>query len=912
MNTQQQILVDRLKEAELSLNRFLKVGPDKAAFEYQWEQRLYSPEDLASYPRWGICGKDFLVLIDTDDQKMYDALTKVLPPTFEVTSPKRGLPHRYYVVCGEQIPNKTLFIPGVLDEKGRPKAMGEIRANNEYLVSPGTEITWKNKQGEQQTGTYTITNNIPITRMERTDFINAVTPYIQQNGNDTQKITFEEMQKGVSAGERHAKGVRYADHLLGRVKLDYLTTLGELQRWNRLNDPPMPEKDLKHIMTCAVNFIASKTNLSPIEVKAHGAIVNRIENPELATKIYPSYTDFCIENEKGNSEFKPALVAKWLSKNEHFKTEISTDIIYYGDEAKGKWDNNGEVHLNIILTEILDTENRTCHYNNIFHVLKGLTYTDIQFSKKIACENGLLDVETQELSPFNLDEMTFHSIPVTYNPKAECPPWKEFLTQVLEPQDILTIQEWSGYILLPSYKFHKMMWLHGGGRNGKGVWQRTIEGIIGKDNVAGVGLEEFDGNHRFALRQLYGKLFNPCSEPITSSKKALRTELLKKATGQDSIKAECKGTDKRIDFTNTAKITILANKFPTVKDNTTAFKDRRIIVNFPHEFTGKEQIQDLENTWLNNPEYKSGILNWMLEGLQRLLKQGYFTESKTQQDIELEFQRASDTIGAFINELGVYGKNYICTRSAAREAYENYCELYGLDAENDKDFTQTLEHTPKISKCKTKGERAWKGITFKNITEDEVQTNLMEARTPGTPDTSILPSQYLENNQILDESKHMSQVSYVSSSSEESDNHLNGYEPLVCYFCQKLIMDNEWLGDDFTENKPAHKKCYDEKKGELIIKNLEDKGENFNEKEEFQTPVSDVPSVPKFKPAEPINKESDREPCGSCKKFQTGECSYPSGPDAVKADYCWSYECREYENKNVLPDYPEEEKTNEE
>jgi hypothetical protein len=160
MNQQQQILVNRLKEAELTLNRFLKVGPDKAAFEFQWDQRLYSPDALDSYPRWGICGKDFLVLIDTDDKQMYDAIAKVLPSTFEVTSPKRGLPHRYYVVCGEQVPNKTLHIPNVFDEKGRLKAMGEIRANDEYLVAPGTEITWKDKAGEMQTGMYQVTNEL--------------------------------------------------------------------------------------------------------------------------------------------------------------------------------------------------------------------------------------------------------------------------------------------------------------------------------------------------------------------------------------------------------------------------------------------------------------------------------------------------------------------------------------------------------------------------------------------------------------------------------------------------------------------------------------------------------------------------------------------------------------------------------
>jgi P4 family phage/plasmid primase-like protien len=507
--------------------------------------------------------------------------------------------------------------------------------------------------------------------------------------------------------------------------------------------------------------------------------------PQKTKTPYPSYEDFCLEDDKGISVFKPARVAKWLKEHEHFKTEISTEIVYYGDEAKGKWDLNGEIHLQEILSKILDEENRVCHYNNILHALKGLTYTDIIFSQKIACENGLLNVETGELSPFNLDEMAFYSIPTAYDPKADCAGWLEFLKQSLDPEDIPTIQEWAGYILLPDYRFHKMMWLHGGGRNGKGVWQRTIEGIIGKDNVAGVGLEEFDGAHRFALRQLYGKLFNPCSEPITSTKKALRTELLKKATGQDSISAECKGSDKRINFTNTAKITILANKFPTVKDDTIAFKERRLIIKFPNEFIGEKQIQNLEKAWLSNPEEKSGILTWMLQGLQRLLSQGYFTESKSQREIEIEFQRASDTIGAFLNELGTFGKNFVCTRQEAYIAYQNYCEVYGLNIEDSKSFTQRLEHTPKITKGRHKTERGWKGVSFKNLSEEENESEQqitleksMVKGTDGTVGAPLFPYNNCEESLKEGESKLVSQVYHVYS--QQNSESLKRICSLVC------------------------------------------------------------------------------------------------------------------------------------
>jgi P4 family phage/plasmid primase-like protien len=454
------------------------------------------------------------------------------------------------------------------------------------------------------------------------------------------------------------------------------------------------------------------------------AFCERIEkNPEIAdykpSKVYPGFAFFCDDPEKSTG-FKPARVARWLFEHEYFKTDRKTEILYYGDETKGVWSDNGETKLQEICAKILGEDNRVSHFSNILHDLKGLSYCDIEFSQKLAVENGLLDVETKEVTSFTLDEMAFHSIPVTYNPKAEYQNWLEFLKQVLNPQDIPTLQEWSGYLLLPDYRFHKLLWVHGPGRNGKGVWQRTIEGILGPDNVSSVGLEEFDGSHRFAMRQLYGKLFNPCSEPTTN--RILQTALLKKATGQDTISAECKGKDKRIDFRNVAKITVIANKFPKVNDSTTAFTERRLFVRFPYEFMGKEAIPNLEKVWLDNPEEKSGILNWMLEGLQRLLTQGYFTESKSQEETEIEFQRASDTISAFIKEMAIFNKNLVTTRSDAFDAYKNYCDIFGLEAENDKKFTQRLKETPKIKATTTtaKGNRlrAWQGLGLKKLNED--------------------------------------------------------------------------------------------------------------------------------------------------------------------------------------------------
>jgi len=37
----------------------------------------------------------------------------------------------------------------------------------------------------------------------------------------------------------------------------------------------------------------------------------------------------------------------------------------------------------------------------------------------------------------------------------------------------------------------------------------------------------------------------------------------------------------------------------------------------------------------------------------------------------------------------------------------------------------------------------------------------------------------------------------------------DGYQQLACGYCQKGIMDNDWLQNDFTNGKPTHRQCYD-------------------------------------------------------------------------------------------------------
>lgn len=106
------------------------------------------------------------------------------------------------------------------------------------------------------------------------------------------------------------------------------------------------------------------------------------------------------------------------------------------------------------VTNLLDVMRMECCttklplYQDRIHVANGTYYLDGTFTTdKDFCRNRL---------------------PVAYNPDAPQPEkWLLFLSQLLVPEDIPTLQEFMGYCFLPSTKGQKMLLLTGRGGEGK-------------------------------------------------------------------------------------------------------------------------------------------------------------------------------------------------------------------------------------------------------------------------------------------------------------------------------------------------------------------------------------------------------------------------------------------------------------
>ena len=99
--------------------------------------------------------------------------------------------------------------------------------------------------------------------------------------------------------------------------------------------------------------------------------------------------------------------------------------------------------------------------------------------------------------------------------------------------------------------------------------------------------------------------------------------------------------------------------------------------------------------------------------------------------------RQSDTIHAFLNEVVEFIKNCVITRSEHFQNYKNYCDVFGLDPESNRRFTQVMQNTKGISECKIGNERAWKGVRCKKIDDDG---NILDFQSTDSTLSTLLPS----------------------------------------------------------------------------------------------------------------------------------------------------------------------------
>jgi len=402
------------------------------------------------------------------------------------------------------------------------------------------------------------------------------------------------------------------------------------------------------------------------------------------------------------------IVVQEILKHEYIystRDDINSEMWIY---KEGVYIPQGKSFLKEICRKILGEFFHRTFNNYVIDKIEADTSIDqdiffnSNYENEIPVINGILNIKTKKLKPFDPTKIFFNKINAEYKPNMQCPKIKKFLLEILpNEEDNKVIFEIGGFALLNEYIYEKAFMFVGDGRNGKSKLLTLFKEFFNPKNCCAVPLVSLLPNS-FNLSELFGKRINLAGD---ISYEALKdTSVFKSCTGRDKIQAHRKFKSD-ICFENNAKFVFSCNNLPMVYDTSTGFWDRWILLEFPYLFKTAEEIKlateeeqkimklkdDNIISRILSPEELSGLLNEFLAGLDRLTANKKFSSTRGSQAIKDLWIRKANSFLAFALDFIIEDSQHLMKKSELRLKYSHWCKENKVKPKTDKDILRILQ-----------------------------------------------------------------------------------------------------------------------------------------------------------------------------------------------------------------------------
>lgn len=445
-----------------------------------------------------------------------------------------------------------------------------------------------------------------------------------------------------------------------------------------------------------ISDVVSKIGLK----NAKQALIKAILDTSIIThndvKVNPIWlTSYVTQQGKTKFEINEPVYAECFAKQHK---------ILYADEAF--YNGNGKVKDNLIMQIIYNdikpyiTSNVARITDNLYRALtrEATTTIPLQPENLICYAGGSLTVNKDGVTNNHNDEtFSINRLNVIYDETAQPPKeWDKLLSDMLEPADIITLQEYLGYCLTTSVKARKMLFLIGMARDGKSQIGEFMMNLL-KGSAAPIKMHAL--SDRF-VKALVSHQLLIYDDDLDTAKLSTTGELKQIVSGGE-MQGEYKGKTHFI-FKPYAKILACGNNPLSSKyDYSEGFYNRIIILNAkPHNRPEKEDNRDIQEILQKG---KSGIFNWCLEGLVRLMRNNWvFTISEKSAEALQDLREDDNSLIPFLKdksciEFGDYDTHSVHTQALLR-VYKEWCEENGIKPLADKTITTQLKDIAKYNK----------------------------------------------------------------------------------------------------------------------------------------------------------------------------------------------------------------------
>jgi putative DNA primase/helicase len=309
----------------------------------------------------------------------------------------------------------------------------------------------------------------------------------------------------------------------------------------------------------------------------------------------------------------------------------------------------------------------------------------------INLQNGTFEISPQgtKLRPFDRSDFITYQLPFEYNPQAKAPLFEMYLNKVLpDPERQRVLAEYLGFVFIKhgsnALKEEKALILYGTGANGKSVFFEVVNALLGNDNVSSYSLQSLTNDNGYFRAKLANKLVNYASE-INGN---LEASIFKQLVSGEPVEARLPYGQPFI-LKQYAKLIFNCNELPKDVEHTNAYFRRFLIIPFDVTIPPQEQDKNLHTKIIEKE--LSGVFNWVLEGLNRLLEQKKFSDCEAAQQAVEQYKIESNSVQMFLNENEYKGSptNYKLIKDVYPE-YRNFCSDDGMTPFKKTNFIKQL------------------------------------------------------------------------------------------------------------------------------------------------------------------------------------------------------------------------------
>lgn len=305
----------------------------------------------------------------------------------------------------------------------------------------------------------------------------------------------------------------------------------------------------------------------------------------------------------------------------------------------------------------------------------------------VPMRNGLLHVPTRTLHEHTPSLWVHHALPFDYEPDAPEPSrWLAFMRELWDDDDesIETLQEAFGYLVSGDTRQQKIVLVVGPKRSGKGTIGRVATGLLGAHNVAAPTLAALATN--FGLAPLIDRPLALVSDARLSGRAdtSVVVERLLSVSGEDALTIDRKYREPWTGQLPT-RFVILSNELPRLTDSSGALASRLVVLCLTRSFYGSED-PSLTRRLLDEAP---GILNWALDGSDRLTARGHFTQPAASLDAIDALDDLASPVATFVRDRCEVGPAHTVFVDVLYRAWRAWChatddepgtrEIFGRD-----------------------------------------------------------------------------------------------------------------------------------------------------------------------------------------------------------------------------------------